>query len=60
VALSGAGPSVLLILAGSEAIETAREAVGTAVTDARAVRILTAQFESDGAATSWNPYEFLR
>ena len=50
VALSGAGPSVLLILEGSEAFEAAREAIRTAVTGAAEVRILAVEFESSGAS----------
>jgi len=50
VALSGAGPSVLLILEGTEAFEAAREAIRTAVTGAAEVRILAVEFESSGAS----------
>ncbi len=50
VALSGAGPSVLLIVERSEAMEAAREAVCTAVTAHAEVRILATEFDPNGAS----------
>lgn len=53
VALSGAGPSVLLIVREMQAIEAAKGAICTAVTVASAIRILTLDFETSGAVDSW-------
>ena len=53
VALSGAGPSVLLIVEGTEAFEAAREAIRTAVTGAAEVRILALEFEPCGASRTF-------
>jgi homoserine kinase len=53
VALSGAGPSVLLIVDGAEALEAAREAVCTAVTAQAEVRILAIEFEPCGASRAF-------
>jgi homoserine kinase len=52
VALSGAGPSVLLILSGDEAVETATVAVRNALTDSALVEILVAGFEGCGGRDS--------
>ena len=53
VALSGAGPSVLLIVEGTEAFEAASEAIRTAVTGAAEVRILALEFEPCGASRTF-------
>ena len=50
VALSGAGPSVLLIVDRIESLEAAEDAVCAAVTGPAEVRILAVEFESNGAA----------
>lgn len=50
VALSGAGPSVLLIVDRVESLEAAEDAVCAAVTGPAEVRILAVEFESNGAA----------
>ena len=50
VALSGAGPSVLLIVDRIESLEAAKEAVCAAVTGQSELRILAVEFESNGAA----------
>lgn len=52
-ALSGAGPSVLLIVEGTEAFEAASEAIRTAVTGAAEVRILALEFEPCGASQTF-------
>lgn len=52
-ALSGAGPSVLLIVEGTGAFEAAREAIRTAVTGAAEVRILALEFEPCGASRTF-------
>ena len=52
-ALSGAGPSVLLIVEGTEAFEAASEAIRTAVTGAAEVRILALEFEPCGASRTF-------
>jgi homoserine kinase len=49
VALSGAGPSVLLILSGGAAIAHAEKLVGTALKDCEPVEILIAEFTVRGA-----------
>jgi len=54
VALSGAGPSVLLILAGEEAAPGAKKAVQDALTNEAEVEILVAGFESAGACASFS------
>jgi homoserine kinase len=50
VALSGAGPSVLLIVEEAGAVEAAREAIRTAVTGQAEVRILGVGFDSGGCS----------
>lgn len=50
VALSGAGPSVLLIVDRIESLEAAKEVVCAAVTGQSELRILAVEFESIGAA----------
>jgi homoserine kinase len=52
VALSGAGPSVLLILSGDGAVETATLAVRNALADSPPVEILVAGFERCGGRDS--------
>jgi homoserine kinase len=52
VALSGAGPSVLLILSGDEAVEAATVAVQKMLTDLQPVEILVAGFETRGGRDS--------
>lgn len=52
-ALSGAGPSVLLIVDRVESLEIAKEAVCAAVTGQVAVRLLAVEFEPNGAARTW-------
>ncbi len=52
VALSGAGPSVLLILSGKEAEEPAKSAVRQALGSALEAEIVTVDFESLGGAES--------
>jgi len=54
VALSGAGPSVLLILAGEEAAPGAKKAVQDALANEAEVEILVAGFESAGACASFS------
>jgi homoserine kinase len=49
VALSGAGPSVLLILAGDEGVPGAITAIQDALAGKMDVEILTMNFESQGA-----------
>jgi homoserine kinase len=53
VALSGAGPSVLLILEGIAAAQDAAEAVRAAIGEDETGRILTVAFAADGAARLW-------
>ena len=52
VALSGAGPSVLLIVSGDEAVSTAKTAVQKALDGGVNAEILTVNFESRGAQDS--------
>ena len=52
VALSGAGPSVLLIVSGDEAVSTAKTAVQKALEGGVNAEILTVNFESRGAQDS--------
>jgi len=53
VALSGAGPSVLLILEGIEAAPGATDAVSAAIADQPGARILTVAFDAEGASRCW-------
>jgi homoserine kinase len=53
VALSGAGPSVLLILSGEEAIRSAMIAVQDALGGELRAEILTARFEGKGGVAGW-------
>jgi len=50
VALSGAGPSVLLIVERAAALDAAKEAIRTAVTGRDEVRLLAVDFEPSGAS----------
>ncbi len=51
VALSGAGPSILLIVSGEDAVEGARAAIAEAIEGACQAEILVARFETLGAQT---------
>jgi len=53
VALSGAGPSVLLILSGDEAVEAATVAVRKALADEQSGEILVVGFEGRGGRDSF-------
>ena len=54
VALSGAGPSVLLIVSGDDAVPTAKAAIQKALEGGVNAEILTISFESRGARDSHN------
>lgn len=53
VALSGAGPAVLAILAGEQHVSSARDAVQRALAASAEPEILVCQFEANGASASW-------
>jgi homoserine kinase len=55
VALSGAGPSVLLIQSGEEAEVSAKDAVREKLSGEIEAEILTAGFESRGGAENYEP-----
>jgi len=57
VALSGAGPSVLLIVSGDEAVSTAKAAIRKALEGSINAEILTVDFESRGARDSRVEYQ---
>jgi homoserine kinase len=53
VALSGAGPSVLLVLSGRDAVESATAAVRSGILGGPDAEILITRFESKGGQTGW-------
>jgi len=53
IALSGAGPSVLLILEGTEAAQGAAEAVSRAIAGQHQARLLTVAFDAQGGHQFW-------
>jgi homoserine kinase len=57
VALSGAGPSILLILDSQESLQPASSAISTALGDHQKTEILPASFENRGARESWAELE---
>lgn len=53
VALSGAGPAVLAIIAGEQHVTAARDAVRKALADSPEPEVLVCRFEENGASASW-------
>jgi homoserine kinase len=53
VALSGAGPAVLAIVAGVRHVTAAREAICAALAGAAECEVVTCRFEESGAGASW-------
>lgn len=53
VALSGAGPAVLVMVAGEESVAAACDAVRVALTSMAEPEVMVCRFEEDGAGASW-------